>query len=121
MKTDRSHTYEVRCEHCQASFAPGTRQCVHCGRKLRRWRAQAGVATSPAAVHLELETEPEEVEFKRRGALGSIFTTVTVGLAILVSLYRSCPRGSAAPRLAGRAGVSNGRWRAISPVRRRPR
>ena len=91
MKTDRSHAYEVRCEHCQASFAPGTRQCVHCGRRLGRWRSHAGVPTSPADAQLGLETEVEEVVVERRGALGSIFTTVTVGLAILVSLYRSCP------------------------------
>ena len=90
MKSDRSHAYEVRCEHCQASFAPGTRQCVHCGRRLGRWRPQAGVPANSVDMHLELETEPEEVELKRRGALGSIFTTVTVGLAILASLYRSC-------------------------------
>ena len=91
MKSDRSHAYEVRCEHCQASFAPGTRQCVHCGRRLGRWHSHTSVPTSPADAQLGLETEAEEVEVQRRGALGSIFTTVTVGLAILVSLYRSCP------------------------------
>ncbi len=90
MQTDRSHAYEVRCEHCQASFAPGTRQCVHCGRRLGRGRRHAAVPTSPVDMHLELETEPEEVEIKRRSAMGSIFTTVTVALAILASLYRSC-------------------------------
>ena len=26
--------FEVRCDHCNTSFAPGTKHCVHCGRRI---------------------------------------------------------------------------------------
>ena len=26
--------YEIRCEDCKVSFPPGTKTCIHCGRKL---------------------------------------------------------------------------------------
>ncbi len=91
METVSSQAYEVRCEDCQVSFALGTRDCVHCGRRLRRGRPSAVLSQSPAEIDFGVESEPEEAERVRRSALGSIFTTVTVGLAILASLYRSCP------------------------------
>ena len=28
--------YEVRCERCRTSFAPGTKQCAHCGGAIGR-------------------------------------------------------------------------------------
>lgn len=52
---------EVRCERCKTSFAPGTKQCVHCGgaigRRLLAFDALAGggpsmpggVASEPTA------------------------------------------------------------------------
>ncbi len=88
MKASESSPYEVRCRECKVSFPLGTRVCVHCGARLGKRRA-ARVPDVP--VPLEIEYEPDtELEPPRRGVLGSFFTTVTVGLAILASLYRSC-------------------------------
>ncbi|MBM4382068.1 MAG: hypothetical protein FJ091_01740 [Deltaproteobacteria bacterium] len=28
--------FEVRCERCKTSFAPGTKQCIHCGGSIGR-------------------------------------------------------------------------------------
>ncbi len=35
MVSDSSY-YEVRCERCRTSFAPGTKQCAHCGGAIGR-------------------------------------------------------------------------------------
>ncbi|MDJ0785871.1 MAG: hypothetical protein QNK05_03630 [Myxococcota bacterium] len=31
---ENSPVYEIRCTHCDTSFAPGTKNCVHCGRRI---------------------------------------------------------------------------------------
>jgi hypothetical protein len=40
---------EVRCERCQASFAPETRRCVHCGGRLGPARALGAPPPEQAA------------------------------------------------------------------------
>jgi hypothetical protein len=36
-----SDLYEVRCTHCEVSFPPGTKQCLHCGGRIGRRLRQA--------------------------------------------------------------------------------
>jgi ribosomal protein L37E len=44
--------FEVRCEHCQSSFAPETKRCIHCGGPLGKRLLSfegAGVTPRPSA------------------------------------------------------------------------
>jgi hypothetical protein len=89
-----SEAYEVRCESCESSFAPGTRNCVHCGRRiggglmaaLTQGRADAeGLETAPP----DPFGEEEEVQGPSRGK-GMIWMVL---LAMIASALRFCSEG----------------------------
>lgn len=51
--------FEVWCNHCQTSFAAGTKRCIHCGERLARGRAPR----VPRAPRLEQQIGlPEELD-----------------------------------------------------------
>jgi hypothetical protein len=80
--------FEVRCERCQTSFAPGTRQCVHCGgpigRRLLPLTALAGPRPGiPARTELPTE-EPDS----QQPDLGRFFRIALIGLGILAAIAR---------------------------------
>ncbi len=70
--------FEVYCYHCQASFAAGTRRCVHCGQRL------GGAPKRPEAL---LAAEAHEAEIaepsigRRVGGI-SLWVLIAVGAAI---------------------------------------
>ena len=76
--------YEVYCYHCHASFAVGTRSCVHCGRRMGRAPARATGIDIPEIP--EAEAEALEPSIARR--LGGV--SLWVLLALGAGLMRLC-------------------------------
>jgi hypothetical protein len=90
-----SEVYEVRCESCQSSFAPGTKNCVHCGRRIGGGlMAALGQGRSDASPAME-ETAPEpfgeeeQLQVPTRGK-GMIWMVL---LAMIASALRFCTEG----------------------------
>lgn len=103
-------SYEVRCPHCQVSFPPDQKRCVHCGGRtgpsfrevadappdLRD--ADPSLSASEAQAKASSEDrefvfEDEEVEAAGRprgGLLRMAGTLVWVVLAVGIGLIRSC-------------------------------
>jgi hypothetical protein len=48
MQQQTSTPYEIYCHHCRVTFALGTKSCIHCGGRLARRDAGAGMRTPPA-------------------------------------------------------------------------
>ena len=116
---DTPTPYEVRCGACQTSFPIGTRQCIHCGRRIRGARAprtrlgrpevdpqvvvrDPGLSGAPMERSAGAEMDPEAYGDERRGEeeaqdVGSPFRislwTLSVGLALLGSMLRQCQGG----------------------------
>ncbi len=70
--------FEVYCYHCQASFAAGTRSCVHCGRRM------GGAPKRPEALlsaEVAEATAPEPSVGRRLGGI-SLWVLIAVGAAI---------------------------------------
>ena len=58
---------EVRCERCKTSFAPETRQCIHCGGPLGRgrlFRAPGSERPSAASSAVPLERTGDEASVR---------------------------------------------------------
>ncbi len=83
--TGQSQPYEVRCHRCHCSFAPGTRQCLHCGGPLSLPGQAPFVlgAGAPGGSADEAETAPPS--FAR-----ALLWLVSAGLAIALSALRAC-------------------------------
>ena len=79
--------FEVRCERCKTSFAPGTKQCIHCGgalgRRLLQFDSIAGVrAGMPPSSQLpsaQPDPQPDVWRFVR---------LALIGLAVLAAIAR---------------------------------
>jgi len=73
--------FEVRCYHCDTSFAVGTKSCIHCGQRLGRPPVEVvyGGARSQA---------PEE-EVKN-SPLRSVMWVLMAIIAVAMSVARSC-------------------------------
>lgn len=97
---------EVRCDHCDAGFAVGTKLCVHCQRPLRR-RARAATGTLEGAREVEMTTssaprapsrgapqdDPEEdaEEPPRSGLSGALIQVALVlGIMAMSLISRAC-------------------------------
>ena len=98
-----SQVYEVRCDYCQTSFAPGTRRCLHCGRRLRAARAlESGRVLARTTSDEEVpewlpeaeeeaaadDRAAEQILLQRRGR--NVLWIATAILALLGSLLRHC-------------------------------
>ncbi len=91
---------EVRCERCDTSFAPETRQCIHCGGPLGRGRLfrslgseQSGAeqASGPVESLFEADAEQEVADLQNRGRnLVWVFTALAF---MLMSALRNCGAG----------------------------
>jgi hypothetical protein len=85
-----SNYYEVRCEHCQTSFPPEAKRCIHCGGPLggglRAFLRPSGV---PVEQPGDAADEAEGVAVPGRNLLW----VLTAVLALGVSLLRSCMGG----------------------------
>ena len=82
-----AHLYEVRCLHCNVSFPPGTRRCLHCGERIGR--------PPPVEMGLPLPVEqggPEE-EMPGPSAARAGIWAVTAVIAMAGSPFRMCQGG----------------------------
>lgn len=81
--------FEVRCERCKTSFAPGTKQCIHCGgpigRRLLAFDALGG-ARSRAPSPTSLETPEADAQPKA----GRIFQLAMFALVVVAAIARHC-------------------------------
>ncbi|MBW2394108.1 MAG: hypothetical protein JRG95_07540 [Deltaproteobacteria bacterium] len=90
----QSDVPEVRCERCQTSFAPETKQCVHCGGPLGRRQIFGGrkqqddPAGGEMASPYEYDDESEELKLQSRGR--NVVWILTAVLAMGMSLLRTC-------------------------------
>ncbi len=75
--------YEVRCHHCDTSFAPGTKQCVHCGRRVGRAVPIVEVGPGPP-----IEGSDDE-EFRPSAGRSAVWI-VTAILMLIGSAMRAC-------------------------------
>ncbi len=76
--------YEARCHHCQTSFAPETRHCVHCGAPLGKGRQSAA-----AGEDFDPDRPAEEGEPIAKGARTAIWVVMAL-LTAVASVFRSC-------------------------------
>ena len=85
-----SELYEVRCYHCNCSFAPGTKQCIHCGQRL-------GIQ-SPLELALGAargrggSADAQREELQAPGFARIALWVASAGLALGLSLLRTCER-----------------------------
>ncbi len=79
--------YEARCERCRTSFAPGTRQCIHCGGPIgrRRFGLEPPGVPRTAGPGADEARQPE-----LSGGAGRLFRGVLIALAVGVALVRAC-------------------------------
>ena len=83
---DTTH-YEVRCERCKTSFAPGTKQCVHCGgplgRRLLQFDTLSGArARPPSAADMPSPTADAQPD------IGRFLRIALIALAVLAAIAR---------------------------------
>jgi len=82
--------FEVRCERCKSSFAPGTKRCIHCGGALGRRLlaldalsgARAGGRPAPGDV---APGTPDAAP-----SLGRMFRVAVIALAVVAAIARAC-------------------------------
>jgi hypothetical protein len=77
--------YEVRCHRCQCSFAPGTKQCLHCGGPLGAL-VEFPFARGPGGAAAE-EPEVQVPSFAR-----AVLWLLSAAVAIALSALQTCGR-----------------------------
>jgi hypothetical protein len=88
MQTEGPRTpFEVYCNRCRVSFAPGTKRCIHCGDRLARSRVQPELLLPPV---LEAPQELPEEEISRRASRISPVSILWIVAALAVGLQRAC-------------------------------
>jgi hypothetical protein len=81
--------FEVRCERCQSSFAPGTKQCIHCGGALgRRLLAFDPLSGGRAGGPTPMDAQPGVPDAPPQ--LGRIVQVAMIALAIVAAIVRAC-------------------------------
>ena len=78
--------YEVRCYHCDTSFAPGTRRCVHCGERL------GGRPPLPTEALVREPGAPDEIEPSAPPGR-TVLWAVSAAIAVAASMLRTCGGG----------------------------
>jgi hypothetical protein len=81
--------FEVRCERCRTSFAPGTKSCIHCGGPLGR-RFFGGDPTRRAMEEMIAGPEPVGEAPGAASRLGTILRVAMIGLVLLSAVGRAC-------------------------------
>lgn len=77
---------EVRCERCKTSFAPGTKQCLHCGGAIGRRLLSLDALTARDAG--AGPGEPASARPDAQPDLGRFIRFALITLAILAALAR---------------------------------
>jgi hypothetical protein len=89
---------EVRCERCQASFAPETRRCIHCGGRLGPKRALGAPPPEQAALRPRVlpsaggpaEPADEDADVELPAPARNLIWVVTAILVIAGSILGRC-------------------------------
>jgi hypothetical protein len=76
--------WEVYCYHCKTTFPVGTRQCVHCGRRIGR---ETAPAVEPTIHPLDADAAEDEALLEPRLArrLGGLSLWVLLAIGAVVS------------------------------------
>jgi hypothetical protein len=75
---------EVRCLHCNAGFAAGTRSCVHCQRPLGGTWQRRQFEVDAASRDGDVPDGPAAADFGLWGRLGpGLLTVVLIGISVL--------------------------------------
>jgi hypothetical protein len=87
--------YEVRCDHCDVSFPPGTKRCIHCGERIGRPRLLPGAGESMPSFEggepFPEAHDADEAEGQSSGRFLRIgFTLVWLLLAFASAAVRAC-------------------------------
>jgi hypothetical protein len=80
--------FEVYCYNCKATFALGTRRCVHCGRPLGRQAGRAEGGSRPEPLEMSEDGIAEPSLARRLGG-----TSLWVLIAIAAAASRLCAEG----------------------------
>lgn len=84
--------YEVRCERCKTSFAPGTKQCIHCGgaigRRLLAFDALSTGGAEPPDASEHLPGVPDA-----QPSLAGIVRIAMIALVVVSAIARACMQG----------------------------
>jgi hypothetical protein len=83
----QTEPYEVRCHRCQCSFAPGTKQCLHCGGRLGQ-PMELPFASGPVRAGEGEEGAAVQVPTFARVALWAVSAAIAVGLSALQTCHR---------------------------------
>ena len=81
--------YEVRCYRCEASFAPETRRCVHCGAPLEKGRRVVSTAEGFDPNQVAEDHPQEEGELLSKGPRTAVWVVVALVTAV-ASMLRTC-------------------------------
>ena len=83
-----SPAYEIRCTHCDTSFAPGTKNCVHCGRRIGGRLAEV-LGAGGQSEHLPGRIEEVE-ETEMPGSGRSPVWVLTALFLVASAVLRTC-------------------------------
>jgi hypothetical protein len=80
--------FEVRCERCQTSFAPETKQCIHCGGPVGRRPIAFGARPRTAAAPADAggDSAPADAQ----PSLGNVIRIAAIALVVLAAIVRAC-------------------------------
>jgi ribosomal protein L37E len=81
--------FEVRCERCKTSFAPGTKQCIHCGGPIGR-RLLAFDALSARRTGAPVSSDTETPEADEQPKMGRIVQLAMFAIVVVAAVVRSC-------------------------------
>jgi len=81
--------FEVRCERCKTSFAPGTKQCIHCGGAIGR-RLLALDALSARRPGAPAGSDMETPEADAQPKMGRIVQLAMFALVVGAAILRNC-------------------------------
>jgi hypothetical protein len=88
--------YEVWCDHCQTSFAAGTKRCIHCGERLARQRLQRTLRAPRADELVDLPSEVDDLliedDLPKKKSTISPLTLVWIAVLIGGYLFQLCSK-----------------------------
>jgi len=89
-RTSESTAYEVRCQRCNCSFAPGTKRCIHCGEPISpRLRLPLGGDLHGSGPGGPGAGGDEEIQVSAT-FLRSALWVLSIAIALAMSAFRVC-------------------------------
>jgi len=86
--------FEVWCNHCQTSFAAGTKRCIHCGERLSRGRQRRAFRVPQLDGEVALPPEIDDVliedDLPKKKSPISPLTLVWIAVLLGGYLFQLC-------------------------------